>query len=207
MTNFFVFSINRRFYRLAQDKRFWKRVDCVNLKLFTLGGLKKIIRRPSAVHIVSLRWEGYIRRSPGFQRGSSTRPRILQAATPAILAELSERCPNLKELHIIYADLGEVTLRDFPTTLEFLGFEGCVVSFDFFGPLSDPNLLRNLRGLDLNYCHNLSSLSRHSVPGILSRQQLTVLQLKHCFKISEEDLSLVPVRLSNLQTLNVSDLR
>jgi len=155
--------------------------------------------------VISLRWEGYIRRAPVFAHGSN-RISNRQAVTPAFLAELDQRCPNLRELHVIYADLDSITLRNFPATLEFLGFEGCIVGFDFFGPLNDPNFLPNLTGLDLSYCHNLSSNSRFSIPGILSRQQLTILLLKHCFKISVEHLLEIPVRLPHLHSLNVSHL-
>jgi hypothetical protein len=152
--------------------------------------------------VISLRWEGYIRRPPS-RRGNSGK----LAASAALLNEIGERCPNLRELHIIHAHLDSVTLRDFPPSLEFLGFEGCVVSLDFFGPLQDASVLANLKGMDLNYVHNLSSHSRHSIPGILSRRlEIRNLQLKHCFKISDEDLIRIPLRLTNLETLNVSDL-
>lgn len=113
-----------------------------------------------------------------------------------------------RELHVVYADLSKlnIILDEFPPTLTYLDLEGSIVSFDFFASLDNPTVLPNLIGLDLCDVHNLSSLSRSSVPAILKRRRLETLLIKNCFKLSPEHVLQIPVQMSNLQILNVSQL-
>ncbi|VDM68047.1 unnamed protein product [Strongylus vulgaris] len=72
--------------------------------------------------------------------------------------------------------------------------------------LAHPGTLPELRELNLDYVHNLSSNSK-SFQHILQKRHLIKLEVRHCNGISNADLIKVPDFLVNLQVLNLSEIK
>uniref|UniRef100_A0A914UHW8 F-box domain-containing protein n=1 Tax=Plectus sambesii TaxID=2011161 RepID=A0A914UHW8_9BILA len=153
--------ISRRWYRLSRDATLWRRVNFTERRRLSLKKLAMFIRRPLAIHMHSLRVEGFI-----MSNSHSSAKRL--TVSPALLKELEERCPLLTELHLVNAKMDNIALDQFPERLTSLNFVGSVMSFDFLASLTNANILPRLTAIDLSYVHNLSSFSK-SLDGLLSR--------------------------------------
>ncbi len=86
---YLLFSVSRRFYRLSKDRSLWRRVNFSQNHRFNLQKMKQFLRTPMAVHINSLKIEGYLRGACHF---SSNR----NSVSDNFLEILAEKCPQLR---------------------------------------------------------------------------------------------------------------
>lgn len=90
-----VLRVCRHFYHLSSDRLFWQRLDLSTIKNLKITNLHKLLKSERMTNVKSLRWEGYLRRHPGFVKNTK-KPSQPEAITVNTLRIINEKCPNLK---------------------------------------------------------------------------------------------------------------
>lgn len=118
----------------------------------------------------------------------------------AMLTDLKDRCPNLEEIHLKNCNVANLNPKLFPATLVRLTLENCAVQ---------PGLMKN-------FSEDLHQLSELNVSGtvrfddtelsfLCRTNQLKVLILNGCYRVSVEGLSKVAQQMTNLERLELEN--
>uniref|UniRef100_A0A1I7WPB7 F-box/LRR-repeat protein n=1 Tax=Heterorhabditis bacteriophora TaxID=37862 RepID=A0A1I7WPB7_HETBA len=89
--------------------------------------------------------------------------------------------------------------------IEYLSLFSCIIEPSVLVDLNNPSTLPILKHLILNYVHNLSS-NPGSFTSILKRRDLLSIELRHCYRVINQDLMKIPNYLTNLRVLNLSEI-
>ncbi|WKX95000.1 hypothetical protein Q1695_011894 [Nippostrongylus brasiliensis] len=113
---------------------------------------------------------------------------------------------KLQSLTIENANISNVAFKCMPKTVERLCLKGSIIGYCAMDDLAHPATLPQLRHLNLDYVHNLSSNSK-GFQYILQRKELLQLEIRHCNGLSNVDLVRISDHLVNLRILNVSEIK
>ncbi|KHJ96547.1 leucine Rich repeat-containing domain protein, partial [Oesophagostomum dentatum] len=192
------FRISRRWYRVSRQDILWRNAEFIGDNRLNLRQLTAFIRSPLSAKVVYLSLEGYIVRTV---KAYST-----STITNHVLSLMGRKMEKLRSLAIQNANISNVAFKCMPKSLERLCLTGSIIGYCAMDDLAHPGTLPELRELNLDYVHNLSSNSK-SFQHILQKKELTHLEVRHCNGISNVDLSRIPDFLVNLQILNLSEIK
>uniref|UniRef100_A0A915J2P1 F-box domain-containing protein n=1 Tax=Romanomermis culicivorax TaxID=13658 RepID=A0A915J2P1_ROMCU len=185
--------------RLCNDKNVWRDVDFTSLPKFDSRVLANFLFSTSLPieNVESIIWHG--------RHLLGARKKFVQAP---IIRLIGEKCPKLKCLKIVYCDVTEACVRDFPNTLKSLSLEGSLLRPDFFRTFLFDDFMPHLRILNLNKSHNLGSkVTEDTMLGLKSRaSKFTVLRLGYCYVLPPDFLHSLVSKLNNIRILSLNNL-
>ena len=121
-----------------------------------------------------------------------------------MLSDLSTRCPNMLEFSVKEANLSNLAIKSLSSKLTKLNVSESLIPFKWFKDMEKDNLLPNLVYLDLS---GTSGLLNADVKDFCVRTTLQVLKLNSCYRVSELGFETIAKSLSNLHTLEISQVR
>lgn len=123
----------------------------------------------------------------------------------AVLKDLKERCPNLKQFEISHANLSSVNLASFPTATNTLILTNCLMPSGWFEWLSNSNCPQfKLTHLDLTESRKLTDSDLSNI--CRNQLELVILKLNGCYRLSGQGMK-VMTNLKELVTLEMSHTR
>ena len=117
----------------------------------------------------------------------------------AMLTDLKDRCPNIRELEVIENHFTQIPLKVFPPKLKVLRLKSCYIPGGWFS--SCDQYLPQLEVLDLSDCKKTSD---SDMKAISHCKALKVLKVDGCYRIGPSGLESIALSLSGLKQLHMS---
>lgn len=179
--------------RIASDRSLWKTVDLRPYK-FDLRNLGKLARNRFSDVLISLRLRGSLQKA-------TTRSWSKDSVSDALLRDLRDRCPNLKELEIGYVNASNISVESFPPTIRSLVLSHSFVPCGWFKILTkNADVLPNLTTFDLTESRKLTDCDLLSI--CRSKRRITTLKLNGCYRITGSGLK----RIADLDEMVVLEI-
>ncbi len=122
----------------------------------------------------------------------------------AMLKDLQERCPNIRELELIRTNLSAVSSEYLPRKLHNLYMTFCFIPPHWFKPVSkEMGSLDELRELDLSLS---TKLSNDDLADLRCASGLTSLKINGCYRVTDSGLKTIADGFPKLQTLEMADI-
>ncbi|CDQ70329.1 unnamed protein product [Oncorhynchus mykiss] len=168
----------KRWRRLVKDQRLWRVVDLTAWKGVTSRMLWVLLRQYLGTGLRCLRLRGL----------------LLSARGGAFLSEswlkaLSSRCPRLRSLSLLHADLrGLHSCQLLPTTLQVLELRGCELPQGFF--TQTPLMPASTSGIAIEtmVLDNVPSFTDQHLQSLASWLRLSRLELRNVLRVTAEGL-------------------
>jgi hypothetical protein len=165
-----------RLASVASDQSLWRNVDTTS-NPFSIAEFRKLLKyfheKTTKISI-----GGFLNQRNRMHH---------ESVSPAILENISERCPNLAkfEMKHCFIDASKIKVSLFPPSLKHLGLVDCEVinvpaKESYF--LNMYTLLPNLESLDLS---NSPWLPNHSLMAICKCEKLSKVSFRGCYRMGE----------------------
>ena len=119
----------------------------------------------------------------------------------AMLKDLQERCPNIRELGLLEMNLSAVSAEFLPSKLTHLSITSCFVPPAWFKLMQQKDLMPSLTFLDLS---KSSKLSNGDLKDLCSRTGLKTLLIGECYRVSDAGCQAIADNLKSLTELDIS---
>ncbi|KAM6394849.1 F-box/LRR-repeat protein 12 [Rhynochetos jubatus] len=160
----------RRWQRLALDRTVWRDVDLSPHRISSQT-LWHLVRRRLRDSLQTLRLRGTL--------CSGTRQRLL---SPALLAALGKRCPQLRRLCLAETDLRPIPYDSIPASLAALELSRCEIPAAWFCGSASGGALPRLQRLVIR---NVPAFSDHHLLNVSSRNRLKTLSLSGTYRVTD----------------------
>ncbi|KAM6037541.1 F-box/LRR-repeat protein 12 [Theristicus caerulescens] len=175
----------RRWQRLALDRTVWRDVDLSPHRI-TSRTLWHLVRRRLRDSLRTLRVRGTL--------CSGGKQRLL---SPALLAALGKRCPQLHRLCLAETDLRPVPYESIPPSLTALELSRCEIPAAWFCG-SAAKALPQLQHLIVR---NVPAFSDHHLLNISSQSRLKTLSLSGTYRVTDTGIQRAAPHLEELERL------
>ncbi|XP_013385202.1 F-box/LRR-repeat protein 12 [Lingula anatina] len=176
--------------RIANDKTLWKHVDLSDYKI-NLPNMWKLMRAHFSEAVLTVKMRGFLDSGP-----KKKKPSFSEAA----LKDMRERCPNVRELHIILSNLEDVNLKrsPLPSSLTLLNLSKCIFPAEWYPEIVSQ--LPKLTHLILQGC----KVNNTHLKEICKAKTLKSLDLHGCYRINDDGINTVAKSLPNLEELIIT---
>ncbi|KAM9514097.1 F-box/LRR-repeat protein 12 [Guaruba guarouba] len=179
-------GVCRRWRRLALDRTVWRHVD-VSQRRLSSGALWQLLRQHLHAGLCTLRARGSLL--------SGSRQRLL---SPALLAALRQRCPQLQCLSLAETDLRRIPYESIPASLSTLELRRCEIPAAWFRRSgASPGALQHL------LVHHVPAFSDQHLLAACSQHRLKTLSLWGTYRLTEPGLRRAAPYLEELQRLEL----
>ncbi|XP_065701181.1 F-box/LRR-repeat protein 12-like [Patagioenas fasciata] len=175
----------RRWRRLALDRAVWRHVD-LSAQRLSSRALWQLLRQRLQDSLRSLGLRGGL--------GSGTRRRLL---SPALLAALGTRCPQLHRLALAETDLRAIAYESIPASLTALELNRCEIPSAWFCG-SASGALPQLQHLII--C-NVPAFSDRHLLNVSSQSRLKTLSLAGTYRLTDAGIQRAAPQLEQLERL------
>ncbi|KAM7079789.1 F-box/LRR-repeat protein 12 [Ciconia maguari] len=175
----------RRWKRLALDRTVWRYVDLSPHRINSRT-LWHVVRWRLCDSLQTLRVRGTLR--------SGGKRRLL---SPALLAALRQRCPQLRRLCLAETDLRPIPYESVPPSLTALELSCCEIPAAWFCG-SAARALPQLRHLVV---HNVPAFSDRHLLNVSSQSRLKTLSLSSAYRVTETGIQRAAPHLAELECL------
>ncbi|XP_053842313.1 F-box/LRR-repeat protein 12 isoform X2 [Vidua macroura] len=175
----------RRWQQLAQDRAVWTHVDLSPHRI-SRRTLWHLVRHRLPDSLCTLRMRG-VPRSGGKQR----------LLSPALLAALRKRCPQLHRLCLTETDLRHVPYESMPASVTTLELSLCDIPDAWFcvSPSVPPPQVQHLA------IHSIPTFSDHHLLDISSQSHLKTLSLCGTYRVTDMGIQAAAPHLEELERL------
>ncbi|KAK3089550.1 hypothetical protein FSP39_004516 [Pinctada imbricata] len=181
--------VNRRWRRILRDKSLWRYVNLLHYRL-DLQKMWKVIRSHLSDCLISISVKGFVDKGgPSWNKHS---------LSPAMLQDLRERCPNLKELQMYHCNIDNIECTMLPTSLEKLVFHGCYWPCHWLQNDSNKHLPK-LTYIDLS---NTKRVDTFDIEDVCKFKNLKVFKANGCYRTIPQSLQQVCQSLTELVELD-----
>lgn len=181
----------RQWRRIVRDNTLWRHVDLLNYRL-DLKKMWKLIRSHLSECLLSIKIKGFL---------DTGKPKFgAYSLSDAMLKDLKERCPNLKEIHLKNCNTMNLDPSLLPSGLVKLTLENCAI---------EPGLMKHFtRDLpELSYL-DVSRTVRfddRELSYVCGTDQLKVLIMNGCYRVTAEGLSKAAQQMASLERMEIGD--
>ncbi|XP_076216909.1 F-box/LRR-repeat protein 12-like [Aptenodytes patagonicus] len=175
----------RRWRRLALDRTVWRHVDLSPHRLSSRI-LWHLVRRHLRDSLQTLRVRGTL--------SCGGKQRLL---SPALLAALKNRCPQLRRLCLAETDLRPVPYESIPPSLQALELSRCEIPAAWFCG----SAARALPRLQCLVVGNVPAFSDHHLLNISSQSRLKTLSLSGTYRVTDQGIQRAAPHLEELERL------
>ncbi|XP_063414567.1 F-box/LRR-repeat protein 12-like [Mytilus trossulus] len=180
-------SVCRRWRRITRDYTLWRHVDLTPYRL-DLKKTWKVIRSHFSECLISLKL-----------RGDFNMPiKDKNPVSDAMLADLNERCPNIRHITLQNCKLQNLEMK-LPPSLTSIELYQCYWKPRWFKHLH--TMVPNIKCLILEHT---SRVDNHDLDDVCKITGLESLNLNACYRINEKGLEKIAKELINLQTLEIA---
>lgn len=134
-------------------------------------------------------------------RGALYVNKMMDKLSVPYLQLLQSKAPNLSALSLENFDLRDIALAELPQNVKTLSLYESMLSMGWFDSLKYENLLSELTVLDLRCC---SKISNNDLESLAYLQNVTKLNLSNCFRISARGITGITNNLKRLRDVDFS---
>ncbi|KAK3590722.1 hypothetical protein CHS0354_012297 [Potamilus streckersoni] len=179
----------KKWRRVTNDNSLWHHVDLSPYRL-NLQKVWKIIRVHLSECLLSIKLRGFMDLETKWKT---------QSVSNAMLDDIRDRCPNVKELHLYYVNVNSVDGGKLPSTLHTLKLDRC--SWQPRWIKSGNPSLPNLRSLSVSHCVRVDN---YDIQEFCQYSNLEKLNLCGCYRVKDCGLQNVAENLPHLTHLDIA---
>lgn len=187
----FAARVCQRWREIVSDNSLWRHVDLLSYHL-DLQRMWKILRTHFSPCLITLKVRG-------FAHSETTRKRKKSSLSDSMLKELSNRCPNLKVLHLHDCKTENICVENIPSTVNVLSVTRSSWKPRWFQ--YKPNNLSNLHSLFLD---RTVRIDRLDLLDIAQFPDLKMLSLSGCYRIESMGIQILTNSFLSLEFLDLS---
>lgn len=180
--------VSRRWRRIARDNSLWRHVDLLPYRLVPQR-IWKVIRTHLSECLLTLKIKGFVDTGLPNQKKHSL--------TNAMLQDIKERCPNIRELHLHGCNTEILDVSLLPVSIKSL----TIASSSWQPRWLKQADLSNLVYLNLNESVRVDNFD---LDDIIKCSNLKKLVLEKCYRISDPGFQKIATNLTNLEELDLS---
>lgn len=180
----------RAWRRVVRDNTLWRHVDLLPYRL-NLQKMWKVIRAHFSECLLTMKVRGFVESGGPKQKKPSL--------SDAMLRDLGERCPNIRDLHLHMCNTDNISASNLPSSLTRLVLHGC--SWQPRWLKGNEQTLKNVVDLDLSCCCRVDS---YDMQDIGSWTNLKSLKLNGLYRLNEKGIQHVAMNLPHLERLELS---
>ncbi|XP_060083889.1 F-box/LRR-repeat protein 12-like [Ylistrum balloti] len=180
----------RAWRRVVRDNTLWRHVDLLPYRL-NLQKMWKVIRAHFSECLLTMKVRGFVESAGPKQKKPSL--------SDAMLLDLRERCPNIRDLHLHMCNTDNISANNLPRSLTRLVLHGC--SWQPRWLKGHEENLQKIEGLDLSCCSRVDSFDMQDIG---NWKGLKVLKLNGLYRLNEKGIQHVATSLPLLERLELS---
>ncbi|XP_050403790.1 F-box/LRR-repeat protein 12 [Patella vulgata] len=185
--------VNRRCRRIVRDNTLWRHVDLTPYRL-DMSKMWKVIRAHFSDVLISMKIRGF---------SKSAGPKNKKySMSDAMLKDLSERCPNIKILHLYQCNTDNLDCQKLPATLTTLAVRSSVWQPRWFKLDSNKTaLLPQLKSLNVS---GSARVDNFDIEDLNQWSNLEELMLNECYRVGQNGLTSIAMNLTKLKYLELA---
>ncbi|XP_033725010.1 F-box/LRR-repeat protein 12-like [Pecten maximus] len=183
-------SVCRAWRRVVRDNTLWRHVDLLPYRL-NLQKMWKVIRAHFSECLLTMKVCGFAESGGPKQKKPSL--------SDAMLRDLGERCPNIRDLHLHKCNTDNISASNLPSSLTRLVIHGC--SWQPRWLKGKEKILQNVVDLDLSCCCRVDSFDMQDIG---KWKGLKTLKLNGLYRLNEKGIMHIATNLPLLERLELS---
>ncbi|ESP02459.1 hypothetical protein LOTGIDRAFT_84554, partial [Lottia gigantea] len=188
----YICSVNRRWRRIVRDDSLWRHIDLSPYHL-DLTRMWKVIRAHFSETLLTIKLKGFVKwGGPKYKK---------HTISNAMLDDLAKRCPNIKSILLYECNTDNLECTKLPITLKTLIIQDSIWRPGWFRTGNEVKPHPNLKHLDLSGC---SRIDNQDINDFIVWEDLEVLVLNRCYRVSEEGIVTIATHFPKLKQLELS---